>query len=133
MGRRNCFNSILVRLKDEVRFTRYAHGGIEFQFHTGSIKSVMTMSNFPCIVCFNSILVRLKVKRVGSPCGAVGLLFQFHTGSIKSESGIILPRTVYKFQFHTGSIKSLSKSTQAYIDPKRFNSILVRLKAWRQA
>ena len=76
------FNSTMVRLKGET--AQEKHSLAQFQFHNGSIKSIM---------------------------GAVAVLnwlrFQFHNGSIKR---IILFELFYrvtvKFQFHNGSIKS---------------------------
>ena len=56
-------------------------------------------------------------------------LFRFHTGSIKSEQFRRCIETLWeKFRFHTGSIKSefTKKSPRKF---KRFDSILVRLKA----
>ena len=53
-----------------------------FQFHTGSIKSVIDFTNDIGLVSFNSILVRLKEDKE-SEMNEVTMRFQFHTGSIK--------------------------------------------------
>ena len=53
------FNSILVRLK-ELTTTWTIQSGIEFQFHTGSIKRKQNAANRIYDIRFNSILVRLK-------------------------------------------------------------------------
>ena len=57
-------------------------------------------------------------------------MFQFHSGSIKRW--IHRWQTVggWAFQFHSGSIKSFSIDEFANI-PLRFNSIVVRLKEWK--
>ena len=54
------FNSILVRLKDSVSGSDFTIDS-KFQFHTGSIKSVLSSVMLVVMVSFNSILVRLKV------------------------------------------------------------------------
>ncbi len=75
------FNSTLVRLKDAELPT--ATKEIEkFQFHTGSIKSKLTLS-------FQTSSTK----------------FQFHTGSIKSNNLTEEITMALVFQFHTGSIK----------------------------
>ena len=75
-----CFNSKLVRLKDQARtaVARRRRG-------------------------FNSKLVRLKVQSVVRR--AVAAEFQFQTGSIKSVRYIYLCAWYREFQFQTGSIK----------------------------
>ena len=57
---RSSFNSILVRLKDDPS-RKHIRVRLEFQFHTGSIKSIV-LKETPADLsnCFNSILVRLK-------------------------------------------------------------------------
>ena len=81
-----CFNSILVRLKD---YLKLIHGCIThylFQFHTGSIKSEKgNRSSCYGQNSFNSILVRLKVSLL-LLSRQPHLVFQFHTGSIKSHA-----------------------------------------------
>ena len=101
---RVCFNSILVRLKGTSLKRINAIKG-QFQFHTGSIKSLsFADAKASTSSGFNSILVRLKVH---------------HITSTHFEK---------EFQFHTGSIKSPTDTI--YLAPVcRFNSILVRLKA----
>ena len=54
-----------------------------FQFHNGSIKSIVKTSD-PLCVC----------------------KFQFHNGSIKSRCVLRLVLQCLEFQFHNGSIKS---------------------------
>ena len=76
------FNSILVRLKVEVRGVLKKHWPIEFQFHTGWIKSRHSQRAYSQdIRSFNSPLVRLKAG-VSKTITYIHL-FQFHSGSIK--------------------------------------------------
>ena len=125
---RACFNSILVRLKEEKAMPRQAYckrfNSIlvrlkelkaesegepvkEFQFHTGSIKR----------------------KTSALACSIQVLPFQFHTGSIKShESENDTKHNAIQFQFHTGSIKRVMPSYLSFRFHTCFNSILVRLK-----
>ena len=80
----------------------------KFQFHYGTIKSVL-QSFYPSVLrCFNSTMVRLKDNyKPEDLFGAYG--FQFHYGTIKRCTGGTALR---------GSI--------------RFNSTMVRLKALQQ-
>ena len=78
-----CFNSILVRLKDTI------------------MPNLMRG-----IGSFNSILVRLKVNSY-LEVEALMHSFQFHTGSIKRCADSAYAYTASRFQFHTGSIKSV--------------------------
>ena len=99
-----CFDSILVRLKvyriDECTFSLK-----KFRFHTGSIKSHRQSALLPRRTCFDSILVRLKA--FPAPARAT-----FWTGfdSILVRLKVINKALVHyaksKFRFHTGSIKS---------------------------
>ena len=76
-----------------------------FQFHSGSIKRVLT--------CW---------KRSAPPT------FQFHSGSIKSHIFDKLAEPLYVFQFHSGSIKRQARHILNGMRG-RFNSTVVRLKA----
>ena len=76
------FNSIKVRLRHA--FCEYRPGNDRFQFHKGSIKTVLSawIGNFYCH--FNSIKVRLR--REGRDKGRTkASSFQFHKGSIKTR------------------------------------------------
>ena len=97
----------------------------KFQFHYGTIKSVIlhrfevdplyfnsTMvrlkeSNFPFvgtdIEYFNSTMVRLK--GVPTPCVFLHAKFQFHYGTIKRMVDVHFAEFVTRFQFHYGTIK----------------------------
>ena len=52
------FNSIKVQLKPELY--EVGHGGCEFQFHKGTIKTLLIILTSIQIVNFNSIKVQLK-------------------------------------------------------------------------
>ena len=100
-----CFNSILVRLKDNC-----LRGGYNYD------------------ESFNSILVRLK--DVAGLAGQFDLtLFQFHSGTIKSQTtdwGVSYLKSA--FQFHSGTIKRVATLRPLASNQTSFNSILVRLK-----
>jgi hypothetical protein len=99
-----------------------------FQFHTGSIKSpTPPLAVGKVKLSFNSILVRLKV-RTDISWWYKTTQFQFHTGSIKS---IACYKTLFSLSVGFNSILVRLKgywkrwSWTPYIS---FNSILVRLK-----
>ena len=75
-----------------------------FQFHKGTIKTLILY--FPKVLCanFNSIKVRLKQTAYDSFEG--GFLFQFHKGTIKTTENATVNTSVSKFQFHKGTIKT---------------------------
>ena len=79
-----CFNSILVRLKEVKEFMNLI--GMKFQFHIGAIKSRLTESIKMFCLSFNSILVRLKGINFSALSGILSM-FQFHIGAIKSIAG----------------------------------------------
>ncbi len=124
-------NSKLVRLKGHYDTVR--HGTLQFQFQTGSIKSVP----FPTMVSM-SMLFQFQTGSIKSMLDLIVIAtmtfaaFQFQTGSIKRVSnvntcGVTSSR---KFQFQTGSIKSTSAPRHLH-HLVSFNSKLVRLKADR--
>ena len=55
----------------------------EFQFHKGTIKTLIISTNDELIPHFNSIKVRLK--RAGIRLGSCFPTFQFHKGTIKTR------------------------------------------------
>ena len=97
------FNSTMVRLKVgyEPIVSRYFD---VFQFHNGSIKSLLTQ---------------------GALTSAH--TFQFHNGSIKRFQSTISDAAGESFQFHNGSIKSVFNCNPD-IRIQCFNSTMVRLK-----
>ena len=74
-----CFNSIMVRLKDPDAFTKFDLA--TFQFHYGTIKSNRVEAVTDVELTFNSTMVRLKVFE-GKQRRRLQL-FQFHYGTIK--------------------------------------------------
>ena len=96
-----------------------------FQFHKGTIKTVLQFKFTKPFHHFNSIKVRLK------PSTGVGayldIKFQFHKGTIKTIPPEIGAAAISAFQFHKGTIKTQS-SVGKIIAVPHFNSIKVRLK-----
>ena len=96
------FNSIKVRLKLQA-IAALALSGKRFQFHKGTIKTLLTLSKLSFHSHFNSIKVRLKpLEETNEEAFA-------------------------EFQFHKGTIKTLKVLAYA-IGLLHFNSIKVRLK-----
>ena len=99
----------------------------KFQFHNGSIKSLVSALAAVCpIYCFNSTMVRLKGLGVAI-AGSLLAVFQFHNGSIKRAvclAGIInddrFNSTMVRLKGIPGSIDTAPR--------QRFNSTMVRLK-----
>ncbi len=97
-----------------------------FQFHIGSIESVLYKVPRVFNTSFNSTLVRLRGRLSAGLFGSSGG-FQFHIGSIESHGTSRKLMRCRKFQFHIGSIESLDRQQRdAYHDS--FNSTLVRLR-----
>jgi len=97
------FNSTMVRLK--VKDMENIQGfQAAFQFHYGSVKSILKSLNAP--------LLRK---------------FQFHYGSVKSRLQVAFAYDEVKFQFHYGSVKSFLMNLNKRKD-NNFNSTMVRLK-----
>jgi len=118
------FNSTLVRLK-ELEHDK-AQALFKFQFHTGSIKSSVSVSPSPNNLCFNSTLVRLKASTsIYQP--PEFCVFQFHTGSIKSDLETRLGTPSDRFNSTLVRLKD-RQEMQGFIDQLSFNSTLVRLK-----
>ena len=74
------FNSIKVQLKPYVAL--YAADVPEFQFHKGTIKTLVERRQLEIKAHFNSINVQLKLPMYGY--NSVSLPFQFHKGTIKT-------------------------------------------------
>ena len=118
-----------------------------FQFHKGSIKTLINYTSMQKSSNFNSIKVRLKLngyREFSTPYqfqfhkGSIKTLkivvkvliyalFQFHKGSIKTGRSRQKVKAVFIFQFHKGSIKTVVPSVKEDVD-LHFNSIKVRLK-----
>ena len=73
--------------------------GTLFQFHKGTIKTMMAACDTMSISHFNSIKVRLK--RIGGFTINSSYIFQFHKGTIKTICFVSL----LSFQSHFNSIK----------------------------
>ena len=74
------FNSIKVRLR--LRPAKESNLVREFQFHKGTIKTVLVAAEQLPVFGFNSIKVRLRQR--SSPAAARATSFQFHKGTIKT-------------------------------------------------
>ena len=74
------FNSIKVRLKPDIIWLRQFVS--IFQFHKGTIKTLILNALSALIIDFNSIKVRLKLNINGNV--QYVLTFQFHKGTIKT-------------------------------------------------
>ncbi len=120
------FNSTMVRLKAELVIK---DGGkfIAFQFHNGSIKSLLIRFDPQRIPGFNSTMVRLK-EALQTELDAFLSEFQFHNGSIKSVSTRFRCRCRSCFNSTMVRLKERSQfATLTMITS--FNSTMVRLKA----
>ena len=76
-----------------------------FQFHKGTIKTVIRTRFNVCCVNFNSIKVRLKLDSTPS-VPTLFSVFQFHKGTIKTTSCLAETLIEDLFQFHKGTIKT---------------------------
>ena len=74
-----------------------------FQFHYGTIKSQHQIEINRTFQSFNSTMVRLKVSY--SSIHYSFHMFQFHYGTIKRQKGAFTIRIPALFQFHYGTIK----------------------------
>ena len=101
---RTCFNSIVVRLKGGLGVA-LSTTGASFQFHSGSIKSVLYCAQRKILAGwfqFHSGSIKrwtLWQRRKNTR------RFQFHSGSIKSDEENESAICLLEFQFHSGSIK----------------------------
>ena len=90
----------MVRLKVD-NADIFENDTLEFQFHNGSIKRILT-----CAVSLMSTKFQFhngSIKRGIRPIDSqVDFVFQFHNGSIKSKTAL---DGLTQFQFHNGSIK----------------------------
>ena len=96
------FNSIKVRLK--LSFVTVVIELLQFQFHKGTIKTLLTDA--------------VTSMRTG---------FQFHKGTIKTNKFNEFLQVHSTFQFHKGTIKTLICTSISFV-LNNFNSIKVRLK-----
>ena len=117
------FNSIKVRLRPPVATVDFVVA--QFQFHKGSIKTLILLSCGCRLTDFNSIKVRLRHLTDGS--ASFVAQFQFHKGSIKTLCDLYKKGFVRTFQFHKGSIKT-TREEELTLLSTNFNSIKVRLR-----
>ena len=118
------FNSIKVRL-ERFPLDRDAVGLKLFQFHKGTIRTIV-QSFFACsIIGFNSIKVRLEPLSPFLRKFIVG--FQFHKGTIRTTFLLYLFSVSSPFQFHKGTIRT-NERVPGTRTPGSFNSIKVRLE-----
>ena len=75
-----------------------------FQFHKGTIKTILRRRCLPMHTYFNSIKVRLKHWFIENE--GIEHQFQFHKGTIKTCVRSSKPRRAGVFQFHKGTIKT---------------------------
>ena len=120
----NCnFNSIKVRLK--LIFNSIGFARPKFQFHKGTIKTLVQTASVATIFYFNSIKVRLKRYLSEETLGAI-----FNFNSIKVRLKLLPSMVIISsmlFQFHKGTIKTDYENCSK-ADKRNFNSIKVRLK-----
>ena len=76
-----------------------------FQFHYGTIKSVVPKESEVETTHFNSTMVRLKDLDGGNQQDDMEE-FQFHYGTIKRQVRVVYHCVPHIFQFHYGTIKS---------------------------
>ena len=100
-----CFNSIVVRLKEQSLWLPCKWDKTSFNSIVVRLKVRQTFEMEHGRKGFNSIVVRLKVRDT-------------------MRDGKLL----WQFQFHSGSIKRELQAAARMQDEKRFNSIVVRLK-----
>ena len=99
----------------------------EFQFQTGSIKSIPTKLIASVFRSFNSKLVRLKAMNM-SRLHEMENRFNSKLVRLKADVWTTRSDNPTTFQFQTGSIKSQGYQTALNDLVLRFNSKLVRLK-----
>ena len=75
-----------------------------FQFHFGTIDSLIRCLGLTGLFCFNSTLVRLIVIKL--KIGTKELMFQFHFGTIDRLNHTNSVAASNLFQFHFGTIDS---------------------------
>ena len=76
-----------------------------FQFHKGTIRTVVNVNSSPDVMYFNSIKVRLEP--IPKRLAYASLLFQFHKGTIRTFAGAkALVKGFSTFQFHKGTIRT---------------------------
>ena len=76
-----------------------------FQFHKGTIKTLLRCYFNFSKEYFNSIKVRLKQEKLNGVL--IGGGFQFHKGTIKTKVPPYCYNKPYIFQFHKGTIKTM--------------------------
>ena len=97
-----------------------------FQFHCGTIKTVVVALLYICMYGFNSTVVRLKQAALKGLSNII-IVFQFHCGTIKTFFAKKSKTKSQRFQFHCGTIKT--QTARGYIqNTLSFNSTVVRLK-----
>ena len=101
-----CFNSMIVRLKDEEQ--RFHLFLLQFQFYDSPIKRKEAIAVVAQEECFNSMIVRLKAK-ILYPIVKIFYLFQFYDSPIKRLLADAKVISSDKFQFYDSPIKSKKK------------------------
>ena len=79
------FNSIKVRLEQE--FSPHSDLFDPFQFHKGTIRTMISCIHVPSHIHFNSIKVRLELRLIIGDCF---LLFYFNSIKVRLEHSISL-------------------------------------------
>ena len=105
---------------------------IIFQFHKGTIKTLVRQIYAETLVYFNSIKVRLKLYLSKNLIYKTNS-FQFHKGTIKTDLSFTSKFTASVFQFHKGTIKTILMMKPHILVLSHFNSIKVRLKLKRHS
>ena len=128
-GCQSCFNSYVVRLKEELQ--EYAMTFfVKFQFLCGAIKSCLQKHSLNnSLMSFNSYVVRLKASN-SSSIWRLNLGFNSYVVRLKECNGVSLTSHPPLFQFLCGAIKSFALHVPIRHHIKGFNSYVVRLKAF---
>ena len=103
------FNSIKVRLEPSAG-SAVEGASDRFQFHKGTIRTILINWVFIKYLNFNSIKVRLErcIRRI---CELIAKLFQFHKGTIRTYLLATSIGATQQFQFHKGTIRTVVCAT----------------------
>ena len=117
------FNSIKVRLEPTNSASALSYR--LFQFHKGTIRTVLQVPVFSSIRYFNSIKVRLEPYL---PVTLPKILLYFNSIKVRLELFTkVVPPLLTLFQFHKGTIRTGDVPKYRHNFPY-FNSIKVRLE-----
>ena len=78
-----------------------------FQFHKGTIRTILPRILHLCLTYFNSIKVQLELT-IDDALLAIPE-FQFHKGTIRTTAKRLKIDNTPKFQFHKGTIRTLER------------------------